>query len=624
MGPAGHQSFFQQPPVPAGVPRDPRPLRDRNYQAMMGQQLLEYLAQHGFEMEMKHSLTSNTMKSPTQKDFNYMFQWLYRRIDPNYRFMKNIDQEVPPILKQLRYPYEKNITKSQIAAVGGQNWSTFLGLLHWIMQLATMLDRYGDGVYDDACAEVGVDISGDRIIFDFLSNAYRDWLQVDDDGEEDDAEKVLAPHVERMAANFEAANVRYHEELKVLEAENKCLREQMEELDKSNANIAKLDTHFKILETDKGKFEQYNASVEAKAEKYEARVKFLADEYEKVEVELREAEQEKASLQEAVDRQGISVQDIDRMNSERERLAKGLETTSARLEEAKRKVAEREMEASNRLDELERATEKYNSMGYRAGLIPSTAPNAKGTDYELVVLASEDGPNFTSSMARCSLRNSGTGTGTGTTTAPAESERLLADAGSGYQPQHVLNLDMRGTVKNSLVGLRKDINERRGLALEADEKNHQLLDHIKEAIDDKRNEVEALEHRVRAAEEEFEKTKEVTTTQKVASDAQIEKMEKELAKMRASLSESVQLMEQREMNTNIEYEQLHLRANTLREELHTEVERILNDVIKFKVHVQKSLEDYEAFVVDEVEQELGSPSSHGDSAGHGEGGDDET
>ena len=44
----------------------------------------------------------------------------------------------------------------------------------------------------------------------------------------------------------------------------------------------------------------------------------------------------------------------------------------------------------------------------------------------------------------------------------------------------------------------------------------------------------------------------VTSTQKVASDAQIEKMEKELVKMRAGLDESVQLMEQREMNTNIE------------------------------------------------------------------------
>ena len=53
------------------------------------------------------------------------------------------------------------------------------------------------------------------------------------------------------------------------------------------------------------------------------------------------------------------------------------------------------------------------------------------------------------------------------------------------------------------------------------------------------------------------------------------------------------------------YEQLTLRANALREELHTEIEKMLNDIIKFKVHIQKSLEDYEGFVVEEVEQELG-------------------
>lgn len=47
-----------------------------------------------------------------------------------------------------------------------------------------------------------------------------------------------------------------------------------------------------------------------------------------------------------------------------------------------------------------------------------------------------------------------------------------------------------------------------------------------------------------------------------------------------------------------------VRANALREELHTEIERMLNDVIKFKVHVQKNLEDYEGFVVEEVEDEL--------------------
>lgn len=54
------------------------------------------------------------------------------------------------------------------------------------------------------------------------------------------------------------------------------------------------------------------------------------------------------------------------------------------------------------------------------------------------------------------------------------------------------------------------------------------------------------------------------------------------------------------------YEQLVLQANALREELHTEIDRMLNDVIKFKIHVQKNLDDYEGFVADELEKELGS------------------
>jgi kinetochore protein NDC80 len=54
------------------------------------------------------------------------------------------------------------------------------------------------------------------------------------------------------------------------------------------------------------------------------------------------------------------------------------------------------------------------------------------------------------------------------------------------------------------------------------------------------------------------------------------------------------------------YEQLTIRAAALREELHTEVEKILNDVIRFKIHVQKNLEEYEAFVDEEVNREYES------------------
>ncbi|KIH91727.1 kinetochore protein NDC80 [Sporothrix brasiliensis 5110] len=606
MGGGGnsHQSFFSQAPAPAGAMRDPRPLKDRSYLARIGQEVIEYMTQHNFELEMSHTLSQNVIKSPTQKDFVYMFQWLYRRIDPSYRFQKSIDQEVPLLMKQIRYPYEKGITKSQIAAVGGQNWGTFLGMLHWMMELAIMLERYASNRYDDACAEAGIDVVADHITFEFLAHAYQDWLvmDVDADGDDgqgtDDAEqlaKMLAPHIDNMTRQLDQAYAKHEEELAILEAEHAKLLQDISDLEKSTPDLAALDEDFKVMEEDKIKFEEYNDLALQRCERHETRIPLFQEELDKLMAEVEEAENEQRSLRQAVDDQGISMADIDRMNSERERLQKGIEAAGQRLEEAKRKVAEREVDASRKLEELERTVDRYNTLAYQIALIPETAANAKGRDYELRVKVNE-GPSFGESSTDASM-NMGTGN--------METERLLADPVTGYLPGHILNLDLRGHVKNSFLALRKEVSERRSTALETMMKDHDLLDSIKEAMEDKRSEVEALEHRVRAAEQEHEKTKEVTTAQRLASDAQIEKMEKELAKMRASLSESVQLMEQREMNTNIEYEQLTLRASALREELHTEIMRMLNDVIKFKMHVQKNLEEYEEFVTEELVKELG-------------------
>ena len=220
------------------------------------------------------------------------------------------------------------------------------------------------------------------------------------------------------------------------------------------------------------------------------------------------------------------------MIAERERLQKGAESASLRLEDVKVKVSDKQREAAHKLDELERMVDRYNSLAYHIGLVPPTAANAQGAEYEAKIIA-RDGLNLTSQLA-------------------LEDERLVSDIATGCQPNHVINLDLRQTIKNRLVALRNAISVRRGEAMDVLMKDHELLDGMKEAIEDKRSEVEALEHRVRAAEEEYEKTKEVTMAQKLGSDAQIERMEKEVARLRAGLSDSVQLMEQREMNTTIE------------------------------------------------------------------------
>ncbi|KAK1811206.1 kinetochore-associated Ndc80 complex subunit ndc80 [Friedmanniomyces endolithicus] len=588
FGPTGHQSFFATAPPQNGVPTDPRRLRELSTRTQMGNELLEFLSQRNFEMETKHQLAHKIVTNPIQKDFDTMFQFLYHCIDPSYRFQKKMDVEVPPLLKQLRYPFEKHISKSALGAVGGNNWSTFLGLLHWMMSLAKMMEQYSTGVYDEACIEAGFDVSADRITFDFLSDAYKEWLSMDEEDEgEEEAQRRLQPHVERMAAKFEQANEANLEQVKQLEAESKALQEQIDELSKSAPKLAKLDETIKILEEDRAKFEAYNASMDAKVEKYATRADLLQQEIEKYEQELQEAEDERSELQRRVDEQGLSVQDIDRMNSERERLQKGVEMTSLRLEESKDRASKKEAETGGKLDELESVVQRFNSLGYQVGIIPSHVANANGHDYDLQ-LRINAGPDFSASQHG----------------APLEvSDRLLADPASGYQPHHLLAHDLRAT-KKALQDLRKLVSERRNQMLEEDMVKMEMLDKTKEALDDKYAELEGLGHRARAAQEEFEGTREVVQAQHMASEAKVESLEKELGKMRKGVKESVEMMVGREMGVNLEYEQLGIRAAALREDMHTELERMLNDVIKFKIHVQTSLVKHEGFVAQEVEREI--------------------
>ena len=507
----------------------------------MGQELMEFLTQRNFEMEMKQTLKHNTMTSPTQKDFDKMFQFLYHNIDPSYRFQKSIDTEVPPLLKQMRYPFEKNISKSQLAAVGGNNWSTFLGLLHWMMQLVKMMEQYSMGMWDDACVDAGFDVSADRITFQFLCDAYKEWLSIEDDDDDDEeAKRRIQPHVDAMATKFEQANATNLEQVKALEAESKALQDQIDELGRTAPKLAKLDETIKVLEEDRVKFENYNASMETKVEKYSNRAGLLRQEIEKCEAEMAEVEADRSELQRKVDEQGLSVQDIDRMNTERDRLAKGVESTQQRIEETKERTSKKEAETGAKLDELEGAVQRYNGLGYQVGIIPSAAHNAKGYDYE-IRLNINSGPDFTTSQLGSSNQQG-----------IPPSDPLLADTTNGYQPQNLLpNADLK-TTKRQLQDLRKDISERRNAALEDDMAKVDMLDKTREALEDKHSELETLKHRVGAAQEEFEKMREISSAQGMASEAQIEKMEKELNKMRAGLGESVQLMEQREMNVNLE------------------------------------------------------------------------
>ena len=169
--------------LPAGsnnsTSRDTRPLRDKNYQAKISQETFDYLVKNKFEIETRHPLTQKTLKAPTQKDFALIFQWLYKRLDPGYKFTRSIEHEVYSILKIINYPFLDSINKSQISAVGGQNWPYYLGMLHWLVELNRSLDAFDNKAY--GTENYTEDDVLDQIFIRYISKSYKAFLSNEDD-----------------------------------------------------------------------------------------------------------------------------------------------------------------------------------------------------------------------------------------------------------------------------------------------------------------------------------------------------------------------------------------------------------------------------------------------------------
>lgn len=513
-------SFFSN--VSTAVPqRDPRPLKEGPYKAKISQQILEYLLHNGFEMDTKHTLSPTALKSPMQKDFIMIFQWLYHRLDPHYRFQKGIEHEVLPILKSIRYPYASSITKSQLAAVGSPNyWPIFLGILHWMMELIQTMENFQSGDFDEAATDE-VDVASDRITFKYLTSCYAAWLVENDDHEE---------YLQEMAAAFEKRQSVFIDQLSVLEKDNKDLMKQLKDLNDGSEPLKELEDMKVLLELDTKKFTDYVDRLESRIKRNIETNEKLRAECAAAEKELETVEREKVTLQEAVDRQGLTPADIDHMNTEREKLSKGLSAIAQKITDGKMKLAEREAEAQSKLEALERAVARYNSLAYQIGIIPSSTPAANGKEFELSIVPLSE-----------------------PTSSQSESNKLLLDTTTGYQPANLVSRDLRNDIKPALIKFRQEICARIHEAQDESIKTQESVERVSEQLVDKREEVDTLHARVSSAVEEYQELKETMSAEGNASNAEIEKLEKELAGMRLGMRDGVLALEQRMQSVTIEY-----------------------------------------------------------------------
>ena len=171
------------------------------------------------------------------------------------------------------------------------------------------------------------------------------------------------------------------------------------------------------------------------------------------------------------------------MTAEREKLVQGLEQMSAKVDEARKLAWDKELTAQKKVESIERLIQSYNTLGYRIGIIPASAPHANGVVYELdfnVAAAIGGDSDFTGMLQSSQVR-----------------------------PDQLINRDLRHEIRGALMRLRErlggEVHKKQDEAIQFQEQ----LDRICESLVDKKDELEGLEAKVAGAMEQFSEIKDV-------------------------------------------------------------------------------------------------------------------
>lgn len=537
--------------------KDPRPIREKSYQLDVIKNLIDFLVKSGYP----HPISQKILTAPSAKDFQNIFKFLYAQLDPGYDFGKKFEDEVPIVMKGLRYPFAGDISKSQLYACGSMHaWPGLLAMLGWMVDLINCCDVLHAQYEAESMAMSDVELpsagagntagnGSEKMFFDYLCKSYKLFLAGSDN---------FDPLISELGASFERRNEATYQEVDHL---SRLVAEQDAEyqsLITEEPPLARAQREHAVYKGDIEKFQKFISHLGVKRVKFEEAIKNTINEIECCEKELEEFEMIRASLQAQVEAQDVLPEDIDRMNADKEQLVKTLESLATSKEEANKVFWERELLVQKKLDAVEKLVQEYNYCGEQLAIIPQEAVNAKGMSLELTF-----NPHST-------------------------------------RADQLVNIDIRTQIHPSLNSLREECHAIIHQAQDQLLSLQEALDKLNESCNDKIEELRSNERRIERIVQAYLEDKETFAGENKRTDEEAEQLEQTIQKLRSDISSHSIMSQQRLQRATVEYDQLVTLIATEKERIGTDMYRLLEELINFKTHVESSLEDLEqAFSIEE-------------------------
>ena len=314
--------------------KDTRPLRDRNFQQAIQQEIIDYLLQYKFDIETNHPVSVKSLKQPTQKGFLIIFKWLYQRIDPGHKFNRTVESDIYQILKNLQYPYLESINKSQISAVGGSSWHKFLGMLHWLVRVNMKMDQFtnkqDNGIIDNQPTQEMVSVNKpirtqdeqnriqekyelmvENLFINYITESYKNFLNVDDN--------YQVP-MEKLTLGFEKFTHIIESDIYNLNLQNEKYYTKYQYIQSISENFTQSMEKFNALKNDLEKFKTYIDSMQLKSKEWPKKLQKMKDELSKKNNEITANEDKIREILNILDDKGLSIETIDERVKEKSQL----------------------------------------------------------------------------------------------------------------------------------------------------------------------------------------------------------------------------------------------------------------------------------------------------------------
>ncbi|KAF9065278.1 HEC/Ndc80p family-domain-containing protein [Rhodocollybia butyracea] len=366
--------------------KDPRPIKDKNFQAQMRLDIVIYIQKSGL------AIPNNALSNVQNKMYRSIFEFLVNHIDPFFPIDPDakFEEEFIPALKALHYPYAHAMDNKWLAAVGSpHSWPHLLGVLHWLVELCKMKDHYIESAHKTLQDPVSVpeefqdSLDQRALAFEYYQNAYALWLDGDDD--------FVEPK-QFLQDRYAKKNERVQQDLDLKLQQLSEAKAEYDKLMTANDPLTELRKMHDQLMIDDEKFHRIQGFHDSKRKKHNEAIAAEKAELVKRAEYLEQLKAEHEGLNHTVREQNLSPEEASRMTTDYEMLSRNIEDLTQKISDTERTVMSLEVSLANRISAAEEVLHTYTMSLTSLGLLPPLPPPNSDIDLTLELNTASSDP----------------------------------------------------------------------------------------------------------------------------------------------------------------------------------------------------------------------------------------